>query len=94
MLTSGHIMDEAVFHGLPNLKCVPECNKASSRCLDKVSDTDVGVTATEAGTVPAVRGQHQQPVAALIIFLILLVAAVALLAWVLRKRWRPCCAPY
>lgn len=92
MLTSGHIMDEAIFHGLPSLKCLPECNQPSTRCLDKVSDTDVGVTASEAGSVPTSRGQHQQPVAALIITLVLLIAAAALLAWLLRNRWRLRCS--
>lgn len=86
MLTSGHLMDEAVFHGLVNMKCRPECSKQPESCSGKVDGADAGVTAIEAGSGPDSGGADGQAIAALITSVVLLIAAAALLVWLLFHR--------
>ena len=85
MLTSGLLMDQALFDGVGSLSCRSDCDPTPRYCLDAWNDLDVGVTATEAGRVAAPDSSHGLTVAALIMSIMLSLASFALLVWLILR---------
>lgn len=89
MISTGQLVDEAVWKQLNQYTCTPDCNNHTASCTNVRTTGDAGVTAVEAGGAVSSHGARGQIIGALIALLSLLLVAMALLAVVLVQRYCP-----